>query len=152
MSDQRVGKSFWISEFIRSQNATRRGLNNTPDEAARLNILRVLGPGLQRVRDALGVPVQITSGYRSPTVNAAVGGARSSQHVLGLAADFVAPQFGLPWAICKYLRDRPLEIGFDQLIFEGSWVHISFVERGARAEVMTAHFTAGGVTYTKGLA
>jgi zinc D-Ala-D-Ala carboxypeptidase len=152
MSDVRIGRSFWLSEFVRSQNATRRGLDNTPTPEARANILQVLGPGMQRVRDSLGKPVQITSGYRSPAVNAAVGGNARSQHAQGLAADFVAPEFGSPRAIVRHLMARPLEIVFDQLIFEGSWVHISFVPTGGRSEILTAHFSGGSVTYTKGLA
>lgn len=154
MIDERIESHFWLSEFVRSGTAVRQGLENTPGAMASANIRHVLGPGMQRVRNALGSPVMITSGYRSQAVNAAVGGSVSSQHMVGLAADFIAPQFGLPRSIAKYLVERLPEIRFDQLILEGQWVHISFARQQPRGDVLTAHFMAGGgrPTYTKGLA
>jgi zinc D-Ala-D-Ala carboxypeptidase len=154
MIDQRIGSNFWLSEFLRSDLAVRRGLENMPHAEQLANITNILGPGMQRVRDTLGAPVQITSGYRSPDINAAVGGSRSSQHTQGLAADFVCPQFGPSRAVAKYLSQRWDEVRYDQLIYEGSWCHISFAGVGARerSEVLTAHFMGGQVSYTKGLA
>jgi zinc D-Ala-D-Ala carboxypeptidase len=153
MVDSFVSRSFRLSEFLRSETAVRRGLDNTPPAAVLANIQHVLAPGMQRVRDALDNPVHITSGYRSPAVNRAVGGSAMSQHTLGLAADFVAPNFGSPRAISRYLADQAAILRFDQLIFEGTWVHISFVPAGApRGQVLTAHFSQGGVTYSPGIA
>jgi zinc D-Ala-D-Ala carboxypeptidase len=152
MTDQRVGVHFWLSEFLSSSTAVRKGLDNTPKAGDMANIINVLAPGLQRVRNSLSVPVFITSGYRSPEVNRAVGGSPHSQHCQGLAADFKAPQYGTPRAIAKYLMERSGEIRFDQLIYEGSWVHISFVPDAPRSEVLTAHFIGGGVTYSRGIA
>lgn len=155
MPDERLGNFFWLSEFLRSDLATRRGLANVPDAAALANLRMVLAPGMERVRNALGVPVQITSGFRAPALNAAVGGAKTSQHVLGQAADFIAPTFGTARAITRYLLARWPDLRFDQLIFEGTWVHISFVadQANARGDVLTAHFTAGApTTYSQGVA
>lgn len=154
MVDERVGGSFWLSEFLRSDTAVRRGLDNLPT-AAVLNTMRnVLGPGMQRIRDALSVPVLITSGYRSPALNAAVGGSRNSVHQIGLAADFIAPAFGTPRSIAHYLMDRCGEIRFHQLIWEGQWVHVAFPTQGTppAGEVLTAHFHGGTVTYSRGVA
>lgn len=154
MLDERITPNIWLSELVRSGMALRRGIDNTPPPAV-LQVLRgTLAPGLQRVRDLLCVPVQITSGYRSPALNAAVGSGPKSQHLLGLAADFIAPQFGTPRAVCRYLVKRAPDVRFDQLIWEGQWVHISFAGTApARGEVLTAHFQADGrVTYSKGLA
>jgi hypothetical protein len=109
---------------------------------------------MQRVRNALSVPVLITSGYRSPTLNAAVGGSRNSQHCEGLAADFIAPTFGTPRAIARYFMERSTEIRFQQLIWEGQWVHIGFPTDGQppKGKVLTAQFDGGGrVTYSRGL-
>jgi hypothetical protein len=152
MIDEYLQQSFRLSEFLRSETGIRRGLDNTPKATELANIRNVLAPGMQRVRNTLSAPVLILSGYRSPAVNAAVGGSGSSQHMLGLACDFVAPDFGNPKAITKYLMERSGEIRFDQLIWEGGWVHISFVTTPPRSQVLTAHFTGGRVSYTPGLA
>lgn len=153
MPDERLGSFFWLSEFLRSDTATRKGLANLPGPAQLANIRGPLAAGMERVRNLLGVPVHITSGYRSPEVNAAIGGASTSQHCQGLAADFIAPDFGTPRSIASYLMQRMPELRFDQLIFEGTWVHISFVNDKPRGEVLTAHFVPGqAVSYSRGVA
>lgn len=152
MTDERLHQSFWLSEFLRSDTAVRKGIDNIPSATALANIRNVLAPGMQRVRDALRMPVLITSGYRSLALNQAVGGSASSQHVAGLACDFVAPDFGTPRSIARHLSQQAEALGFDQLIFEGTWVHISFVPDNPRRQVLTAHFGGGMVTYTKGVA
>lgn len=158
MIDQRIGAHFWLSEFVRSDIAVRHGIDNMPHAAALANVVNVLGPGMQRVRDTLGVPVLVTSGYRCDAVERVLKRKPDtwyspSQHAQGLAADFVAPQFGTPRTVVKYLLERSGEIRFDQLIYEGGWTHISFVPTGARSEVLTAHFLPGGqVSYSAGLA
>jgi zinc D-Ala-D-Ala carboxypeptidase len=152
MTDDRVSSNFWLSEFLRSDSATRHGVSNAPTPEAERNLRVVLAPGMQRIRDVLGTPIQITSGYRSPEVNRLVRGSKTSQHLEGLAADFVSPSFGTPRTVAGYLLLRKEQVRFDQLIFEGTWCHVSFVEGAPRGEVLTAHFTPAGVTYTKGLA
>lgn len=153
MIDERIQSSFLLSEFLRSDTATRKGIDNTPPPDVLLNLRTVLGPGLQRVRDLLRMPVQITSGYRCPALNAFIGGVANSQHVQGLAADFICPEFGTPLAVARHLQSRAPDLRFDQLIQEGTWVHISFVASKPRGQVLTAHFDgAGPTTYTTGLA
>lgn len=150
MSDPLVTANFRLSEFLTSETATRLGLDNTPPADVLANLRNVLLPGMQAVRDILGKPVYIMSGYRSPEVNAAVRGARTSQHVSGHAADFRSPEFGPPSAVTAELVRHIKTLKFDQLIYEGSWVHISFSSR-PRNQVLTAHFTPAGVSYTRGL-
>lgn len=86
----KLSPNFSLSEFTSSGTATRLGIPNTPgpDEVTALTALakKVLQP----LRDSLGIPLTITSGYRAPEVNAAVGGSGSSQHVKGEAADVMA--------------------------------------------------------------
>jgi len=152
MRDEQVTPDFHLSEFLLSSTAVRLSIDNTPPPDI-LGVLRdVLIPSMQKVRDLLKVPIHIDSGYRCPSLNAAVNGAHNSDHMTGHAADFVAPQFGTPTAIARFLVGKMSELQFDQLILEGTWVHISFNTR-SRNEVLTAHFSAGGrTTYTQGLA
>lgn len=153
MIDERIVPSFWLSEFLESDTATRLGLDNTPKPSDLANIRNLLAPGMQRIREALGAPVHITSGYRSPEVNRAVGSTNpNSQHTQGLAADFKSPQYGTPLVIVRFLVARGLrDLRIDQLIQEGRWVHVSFSPT-PRNQVLTAHFAASGTTYSPGVA
>lgn len=118
-------KNFDLDEFTESQTAARKGIDQTPS-AAVLKNLRVLAEGLEMVRDVLdNKPIKITSGYRSPTLNKAIGSAPTSDHPLGYAADFKCPAFGTPREIVLAIKDSGIKFG--QLILEfDSWVHISF--------------------------
>jgi hypothetical protein len=151
MPDERLTPSFWLSEFLRSDLATRKGIDNTPPPAVLANIRGVLAPAMQRVRDLLGAPVFITSGYRSPELNAAIGGAKDSQHMQGLAADFIAPAAGTPFTVCLYLLQHGLGLHWDQLIWEGNWTHVSFVPSHPRGDLLTARFVGGRAIYERGI-
>lgn len=151
MSDDWVTAHFRLSEFTRSEYAIRHGIDNTPPTDV-LPRLLVLADGLERVRAVLGVPIHIQSGYRSGLVNAGIGGSRNSQHCLGEAVDFIAPDYGPPVEVCQAILDHEDVVDFDQLIHEGAWVHVSFTTRGKpRRQVLTAHFAGGHVTYSEGL-
>lgn len=139
---------FTLEELTASQTATRQGIDNTPDAIALAN-LRTLAAGLELVRAALGDrSINISSGFRSLQLNRAVGSSDKSAHVLGYAADFVCPGYGSPAEIAKCLAATAIK--FDQVICEGTWVHISVDPRNRR-ELLTAHFTDGIASYTKGL-
>jgi zinc D-Ala-D-Ala carboxypeptidase len=121
---------FSLAQLIRSDTAEKAGIDNSPSAEAVEN-LRQLAQGLERVRALLGAPLEISSGYRCPALNEAVGGSSASQHLQGLAADFVCPGFGPPLAVARAIQQS--EIDFDQCILEyGRWVHLSFspVPRG----------------------
>lgn len=145
--------NFTIAELTASETAARRGLDNTPDDTALANMTLHLLPLLERIRAILGHPMHINSGYRSPAVNAAVGGSAKSAHMHGYAADFVCPAFGTPLEIVRKLDASGL--AFDQCIWEapkqptGGWVHVSADPR-LRRETLTAHFGPTGTTYTAG--
>jgi hypothetical protein len=106
---------------------TDTGLDNTPD-AAMVERLTTLAEFLEKVRALLGNnPITVDSAFRSPAVNAAVGGVPNSAHALGYAADILCPGFGSPYDVCIALSKAMDEgkLDFDQLIQEGTWTHIS---------------------------
>jgi len=121
-----LSRHFTLDEFTLSQTAARLDLDNTPDPDA-LARLKTTAAGMEEVRAYLGKPINISSGYRSPAVNAAVGSGPTSAHVKGMACDFTAPAFGTPLAICRALLKSGIE--WDQLLFEHTWVHLSFDPR-----------------------
>jgi hypothetical protein len=95
---------------------------------------------MERVRSLLGGrAIQVTSGYRNPAVNAAVGGSATSDHMSGYSIDFVCPSFGTPYDIATAIRSSAIFEDVDQLIHEfGNWVHISF-DPTRRRQALTAH-------------
>lgn len=139
----RLSKYFTLEELTASQYAIRHRIDNTPS-ASVLNVLRTTAVKLDAVRQLLGRPVYVSSGYRCPKLNAAIGGAKTSQHVKGEAVDFTCAKFGTPYAIVKAIKSSSIE--FDQLICEGTWVHISF-SSSPRREVLQADFSGGRVSY-----
>ena len=123
--------NFSLEEFTDSQTAARHGINNVPKEGtAARNNLKDIADTMESIRSILGHPILISSGYRSPAVNKAVGGSKNSAHQHGLAADFTCPGFGTPLEVCNALEPHMVELGIDQLIHEyATWVHL-----GLRAE------------------
>lgn len=131
---------FTLEEFTDSQTAARKGIPNVPPigSPARANLMRT-AETLEAVRTMLGdKPILVSSGYRSPAVNAAVGGSKSSAHTSGLAVDFSCPGFGTPKAICKKLEPHMKDLGIDQLIHEfDSWVHLGLTGGDPRHMALT---------------
>lgn len=118
----KLSPNFTLKELTHSETAERLGLDNTPDEKVKANLVR-LARMLEEVRRILGRPIMVNSAYRSLKVNTAIGSKSTSQHVLGCAADIRVP--GLtPDDIVKAIIKTNIE--YDQLIREfDSWVHIS---------------------------
>lgn len=147
----RLTPHFTLDELTASGTAGRLAIDNTPPDYVLPNLQR-LANSLEQVRELLGnMPIHILSGYRCPALNAAVKGAPHSWHMGGLAADFICPAYGPPRDICK----RLLAVGlpFDQLIFEGNWVHWAIPRDPAKPlkQVLTAKFTEFGARYSKGI-
>jgi hypothetical protein len=145
----KLSKHFDLNEFVYSPTAIRLGIDNRPGSVI-IERLRVVAEGLEIIRNSLGEagsPIIIDSGYRCQELNKAVHGAWNSAHLWGWAADIRSKTWP-SLAIAK----RAIEIGlqFDQLIMEGTWVHVSFDPK-MRGEILTARFREGVATYTRGL-
>ncbi len=151
-----LSPNFSLAEMSKSQSAARRGWTNDPPPPVVLALRQLCRVVLEPLRAHYGRPVTINSGYRSPRVNRAIGGAATSQHVLGEAADIEVP--GIPNGdVAIYIRDW---LPFDQLILEAytpgvpssGWVHVSYREGRLRREVLTASpRKGGGMAYAPGL-
>ena len=144
----KLSKNFSLDEFLRSQTAARNGVDMTPPQYVIDNLKRLCIHVLQPLRDDLGVPFFVSSGYRPRELNELIGGSRTSAHMSGRAVDFVA--LGLsPLAVAR--RAAELELPYDQVIHEfGRWVHIG-ISDNPRAEQLTAHRSEGQTRYVRGL-
>lgn len=126
---------FTVAESI----VTSTGIDNMPVGTAKERVLTT-AYNMEIVRAVLRRnPIKINSWYRSPAVNKAVGGSSKSEHLLGAAVDFVCPTFGSPLDICKTLVAHAHILNYNQLIYEITWVHISFPPDGqvGKKEVLT---------------
>jgi putative chitinase len=118
---------FSLAELTITQ---QRGIDNTPPTKV-IGTLAATAARLEDVRALLGKPLIISSGYRSPELNAKVGGQKNSQHLTGQAVDFICPGFGTPAQVASAIRHST--VPFDQVIEEfGRWVHISFTDTPRR--------------------
>ncbi len=124
----KLTEHFTLEELTASNKAATLGIDNTPTPELMPHLV-ALAEMLERIRAHLGVPVIVTSGYRSKALNKAVGGVTSSDHSNGGAADIVAPGFGTPYQVAKALAPMLDVLEVQQLILEGiggkQWVHIS---------------------------
>lgn len=141
----KLTEHFYLEEFTQSDYALRHGIKNIPSPKVRQN-LQVLANGLEEVRALLGKPIFITSGYRGIDLNRAIGGAATSAHTLGYAADFVCRSYGTPEQITDAIKDSDIE--YDQLICEGTWVHISFDPKQRNQTLRALFDHRGKATYT----
>jgi len=123
----RLTPHFTLEELTFSETATRLGIDNTPSIEVRQN-LEKLALGLENVRELLGHPIYISSGFRCIDLNNILKSKPTSAHVKGLAADFKSC-YGNPNSIVFAIINS--DIPYDQVINEyDRWVHISFAENG----------------------
>lgn len=128
-----VTANITLNELLASQTATRLNIDNMPDAKILFNLIESAIHLWQPTREILGKPILITSGYRSPVLNAKIGGSPNSAHKYGYAIDFSCPSFGNTRQIVAFLtlEFRKRGIKFDQLILEyprnpNSWVHLGY--------------------------
>lgn len=140
----RLSKDFILSEFT----DTDTGLLNEPGQEEIRNLKLLVQKVLQPARDKFGV-INVTSGYRSPEVNSAVGGSATSDHVHGRAADIQCDDMA---TVFNYIRKY---LPFKQLIWEfgtdvqPKWIHVSYDANNSRGEVLKAIKKNGKTKYVK---
>lgn len=148
-------QNFTLSEMTKSETALRHGMDNTPGEVEIDNLKILAEKVLQPVRDHYTRGVKVNSGYRSPDVNAKVGGSRTSDHCRGMAADIEIP--GVPnHELAEWIAQN---LSFTQVILEfytrgvpdSGWVHVSYDPANLKKQTLTAVKENGKTVYLPGL-
>mgnify|MGYP002630622404 CR=1 FL=1 len=149
---ERISKYVSYQEAIKSNTAIKNGIDNAPD-AAQLSAMKTVAKNVfDKTREHFGVPIAVTSFFRSKELNKKIGGASKSDHMDGEAIDIDADVYGeiTNKDIFEYIKDS---LEFDKLIWEfGSddnpaWVHVSYVEGANRKQVMKAIRKNGKTSY-----
>jgi hypothetical protein len=151
-----LSKNLTLQEMTRSETAKRKGIDNTPT-AEEIENMKVLAEKIfQPIRDYFGVPIHISSGYRSKKLNKAIGGSSTSQHCKGEAIDIDmdGSDSGITNVqIFRYIKEN---LFFDQLIWEfgnnsnPSWVHVSYNTSGPqRRHILKATKGTFGTKYVQ---
>jgi hypothetical protein len=115
--------NFSPEEFTQSNTARVERIDNDVYNQDVLDNLCLVADKAQEIRNLLNKAVKINSGYRCLKLNRFIGSKDTSQHVKGQAIDFIAPSFGEPKDIIKFLKDNNVIV--DQCLMEGSWIHLS---------------------------
>lgn len=131
---ERITNNFTMEELTASATAKRLKIDNTPTKEVRDSLTKLTTTILQPIRDEWGKPIIITSGYRCPALNKAVGGAKASQHMYGQAADIKVggrKENKELFDLILKMKDEG-KIKFGQLIDEYNyqWLHISLPRVG----------------------
>lgn len=147
-----ISKYFSEHELFGSKIAERRGIDNrVPDSDQELLFsLYETARKMDKVREILDAPILVSSWYRCLELNRLLKSKDTSAHIRGKAVDFTCPEFGSPRDIVIHLARFAHKLQFDQLIYERSWVHISFSDSAGkpRGEVLTLEVNG---TYSKGV-
>ncbi len=139
-----LSTNFSLEEATVSEVAARFDLTNVPDSDT-LSVMYKAATKLEKVRALLGnKPIHINSWYRSPVLNIAIGGSKTSQHPYGEAIDFICPEFGSPLDVCRLIITNKDLINYDQLILEHGWIHISFAIRSGSPRNQVLSLLKGG--------
>ena len=129
-----------MHEAIRSQTAERLGIDNVPDQDAMTNMRLIAYKVFEPVREHFNQPIYISSFYRSPELNRAIGGSSKSQHCTGHAMDIDCDPINDQ--IYTWIRDN---LDFDSMIWEfgtklyPAWVHVSYKDQGNRRQCLRAY-------------
>lgn len=143
-----ISKHLELSELIRSESAKRLGVSNMPTAEHIENLKLLAEKVFEPIREHFKVPIRISSGYRSPMLNKAIGGATVSQHSVGQAIDIDMDGTDIKNSdIFAFIKNN---LDFDQLIneFDYSWVHVSYAKKN-RKEILIASKINGKTVYKK---
>ena len=147
-----LSKSFTLNELTKSQEALRLGIANIPDEEQILNLKILCEKILQPIRDFYGMPVSVSSGFRSPELCKAIGSSSTSQHTRGEAADFEIFSIANK-ALAEFIVAN---LDYDQCILEfwnenepnSGWVHCSYSSKYNRRQYLKADKVDGKIVYS----
>jgi zinc D-Ala-D-Ala carboxypeptidase len=145
-----LSKNLALAEVIRSETAKRRGISNMPTPEHIENFKKLAEKVFQPIREHFGVPIHISSGYRSSALNKAVGGSSSSQHCSGEAIDIDMDGTSITnKQVFDFIREN---LEFDQMIWEfgtdanPDWVHVSYESTGKQRKQILKAIKKGGAT------
>jgi len=145
-----ITKNLTLQELINSNTAKAKGIDNSPTNEHLRNLIEIANNIFQPLRDGIGKPITISSGYRSEKLNKAVGGSKTSQHNKGQALDLVATTGFTNKDIFDYIKKN---LEFDQMIWEfgtdknPDWVHVSYNKGKNRKQVLKAIKKDGKTLY-----
>lgn len=141
-----LSKYFTLEQMTFSATAVRKGIDNRATSEVLTNLTN-LCKALDKIKDLLGKPINITSGYRCPELNKAIGGAKNSQHIEGKAADIQVHGMTTE-QLYQFIKVSGIE--YCQLIQEfDSWVHISYDASNNKKENLKAVKQNGKTVYMK---
>ena len=122
-----MGKYFTMGELCASDTAKKKGIDNTPTDKIINNLNTLINNVLDPIREKLGRSISVSSGYRCPELNKAVGGSKTSDHMDGNAADISCYNNKILWDLIISMVNSK-EIAVTQLIDEKglTWVHVSY--------------------------
>lgn len=128
-------KYFTIEELCRSDKARQMGINNTPTDDIIDSLSNLVENVLDPAREKIGKPITVNSGYRCLELNKSVGGAPTSQHTKGEAADITTGNREENKRLFEIIRDH---LPFDQLIneYDYSWIHVSYRQGNNRKQIL----------------
>jgi zinc D-Ala-D-Ala carboxypeptidase len=136
----KISKHLTLAELITSQTATRKRIDNTPSPQVIANLKLIAEKVFEPLREGLGKPIRISSGYRSPALNKAVGSRnKNSQHITGEALDLQGLGGLKNSEIFNYIKDN---LDYSQLIWEygtdkePAWVHVSYKKSGNQKQIL----------------
>lgn len=143
-----------LAEVTKSDTAKRKGISNEPTPEHLENLKTICTEVFDKVREHFGVPIYISSGYRSAALNKAIGGSSTSDHNLGRALDLDQDGHGNGVTNMDVFNFIVNNLEFDQLIAEGSngdgdmnWVHVGYRKGANRKQILIAIFTGGKAKY-----